>query len=55
MQAYADEITEFIDAIVNNRDISVSADDGLKAVLIGEAATKSLKENRPVRISEIIY
>lgn len=55
MQAYADEITEFIDAIVNNRYISVSADDGLKAVLIGEAATKSLKENRPVRISEIIY
>ncbi|ABR36656.1 MULTISPECIES: inositol 2-dehydrogenase [Clostridium] len=55
MQAYADEITEFIDAIVNNKDVSVSADDGLKAVLIGDAATKSLKENRPVRISEIVY
>lgn len=55
MQAYAEEITEFIDAIVNDADVSVSADDGLKAVLIGDAATKSLHENRPVKISEIEY
>ncbi|AGX42218.1 inositol 2-dehydrogenase [Clostridium saccharobutylicum] len=55
MQAYAEEITEFIDAIVNDTDVSVSADDGLKAVLIGDAATKSLHENRPVKVSEIKY
>lgn len=55
MQAYAEEITDFIDAIVNDTDVSVSADDGLKAVLIGDAATKSLHENRPVKISEIEY
>ncbi|WP_252224105.1 MULTISPECIES: inositol 2-dehydrogenase [unclassified Clostridium] len=55
MQAYAEEITEFIDAIVNDTEVCVNADDGLKAVLIGKAATKSLKENRPVKISEIQY
>lgn len=55
MQPYVEEITEFIDSIINNTDVSVSADDGLKAVLIGYAATKSLHENRPVRISEIKY
>lgn len=55
MQAYAQEISEFIDAIVNDTEVPVNADDGLKAVLIGEAATKSLKANRPVKISEIEY
>ncbi|AOR23311.1 inositol 2-dehydrogenase [Clostridium taeniosporum] len=55
MQAYAEEITEFINAIVNDTEVAVNADDGLKAVLIGKAATKSLKENRTVKISEIQY
>ncbi|MBP2031524.1 myo-inositol 2-dehydrogenase/D-chiro-inositol 1-dehydrogenase [Clostridium algifaecis] len=54
MQAYAEEITEFVDAIVNNKETPVNADDGLKAVIIGLAAKKSLKENRPVKISEIL-
>ncbi|MBZ9607168.1 inositol 2-dehydrogenase [Clostridium estertheticum] len=55
MQAYAQEVTEFIDAIVNNTDTPVDAEDGLQAVLIGEAATKSLHENRPVKLSEIKF
>lgn len=55
MQAYAQEVTEFIDAIVNNTDTPVNAEDGLQAVLIGEAATKSLHENRPVKLSEIKF
>ena len=53
MQAYATEVTEFIEAVVNDTPISVNADDGLAAVLIGIAATKSAKEGRPVKISEI--
>jgi myo-inositol 2-dehydrogenase/D-chiro-inositol 1-dehydrogenase len=55
MQAYAQEVTEFVDAIVNNTDTPVNAEDGLQAVLIGEAATKSLHENRPVKLSEIKF
>lgn len=55
MQAYAKEIMEFAQAVENDGDVPVNADDGLKAVLIGCAAKKSLKESRPVKISEIKY
>lgn len=53
MQAYVAEVSAFIDAVVNDKEVAVSAEDGLKPVLIGLAAKKSLVENRPVRISEI--
>lgn len=53
MQAYAKEVTAFVDALVNDTEVPVNQDDGLKAVLIGLAATKSAKEHRPVKISEI--
>lgn len=53
MQAYAKEVTAFVDAVVNDTKVPVNQDDGLKAVLIGLAATKSAKEHRPVKISEI--
>lgn len=53
MQAYVAEVSAFIDAVVNDKEVVVSAEDGLKPVLIGLAAKKSLAENRPVRISEI--
>ena len=53
MQAYAKEGTAFGDAVVNGTDVPVNQEDGLKAVLIGLAATKSAREHRPVKISEI--
>lgn len=53
MQSFADEIKEFIDAIVNDTEVPVTGVDGLKPVLIGLAAKKSLEEGRPVKISEI--
>ncbi|HIV00186.1 MAG TPA: inositol 2-dehydrogenase [Candidatus Stercoripulliclostridium merdipullorum] len=53
MQAYVAEVSAFIDAVVNDKEVAVSAEDGLKPVLIGLAAKKSLAENRPVKISEI--
>ncbi len=55
MQAYAQEMREFIEAIVNDTDVPVGAVDGLKPVLIGLAAKKSVEENRPVKISEISF
>ena len=53
MQAYALEITEFVDAIVNDTEVPVGIIDGLNPVLIGLAAQKSLRENRPVKVREI--
>lgn len=55
MQAYAEEIRCFVDAIVNDTEVPVGAMDGLKPVLIGLAAKKSLQENRPVKLSEIEF
>lgn len=53
MQSFRDEMKSFVDAIVNNKDVSVNVNDGLQPVLIALAAQKSVKENRPVKISEI--
>lgn len=53
MQAYAEEISSFVAAIVNDTEVPVTAVDGLKPVLIGLAAKKSLQENRPVKLSEV--
>lgn len=53
MQAYVAEITEFVDCIVNDKEVIVDVDCGLQPVLIGLAAKKSLAENRPVKIAEI--
>ena len=53
MQAFATEVQEFIEAVVNDTPVPVDAQAGLAAVLIGIAATKSAKEGRPVKIAEI--
>ncbi|MCP5514901.1 MAG: inositol 2-dehydrogenase [Spirochaetales bacterium] len=53
MQAYAAEVGEFVSAIKNGKDVPVGGDAGLASVVIAKAAMKSLKENRPVKISEM--
>ena len=53
MDAYGDEIRQFIDAVENDTEVPVNVVDGLEAVRMGLAATKSLKEHRPVKMSEI--
>lgn len=53
MMAYANEVDQFVEAIVNDTETPVNANDGLQPVLIGLAATKSVAEHRPVKISEI--
>ncbi len=55
MQAYATEVGEFLDAIKNDKQVPVSVNDGLQAVLIAKAADKSLAEHRPVKLSEIKF
>ena len=41
------------EAVINGTQPLVTGEDGLYPILIAAAATKSLKEGRPVKISEI--
>lgn len=50
--AYAAEIAAFIDGIVLGRPLSPSGNDGLKALLLADAAVTSAAEGRMVRIRE---
>ena len=51
--AFVAEMKAFADAIVNDLETPVTGLDGLYPVLMAAAATKSLHEGRPVKISEI--
>ena len=52
--SYHQEMREFIDALVGGTKMPVDGNDGLMSLAIGLAAKKSVEENRPVRISEIM-
>ena len=55
MQSFATEVKGFINAIENDTETLVGVEDGLKPVLMGIAAKKSVLEHRPVKLSEIEY
>jgi myo-inositol 2-dehydrogenase/D-chiro-inositol 1-dehydrogenase len=52
--SYIAEAQAFIDAVRNDTEPPVTGKDGLMSVYIAMAAHKSLQENRPVKLSEII-
>jgi len=52
-EAYINEIRAFIEAIIEDKDLPVTGEDGRIPVVIAYAAQKSLNENRPVKLSEI--
>lgn len=52
-QSYIDEMREFIEAIEKDQTPSVTGSDGRAPVLIAMAATRSVKERRPVMLAEI--
>ncbi len=54
MQSFAEEMRQFVDAVLHDKPVPVTIDDGLKPVAIALAAKLSLKENRPVRLDEIL-
>lgn len=54
MGAYEKEITAFIKAIEDDTEAPLTVMDGLKPVLMGLAAKKSMEEHRPVKISEVM-
>ena len=49
--SYLEEIKCFINALNTGEKMPVNGEDGLKAMIIAEAANKSLLENRPVKIN----
>jgi len=46
-------VREFLECVRDGKTPPVSGRDGRLAVLMGYAAWKSWKENRPVKLSEI--
>ena len=53
MQSFVDEMTEFVDAVVNDKATQTTVNDGLEALRLGLAAKKSVAEHRPVKLYEI--
>ena len=51
--AFVAETKAFVDAVLNDKEVPVGGKDGLEPVRIAIAAKKSLKEGRPVKLSEI--
>ncbi len=50
---YVDEVRQFIECVREDTPTPTTGLDGRAAVVLGYAAVKSLKENRPVKITEI--
>ena len=52
-EAYVLEMRAFVAAVLRDQSPPVSGSDGLHPVLMGLAATRSLREGRPVKLAEI--
>lgn len=52
--AYAAEIASFIDALDTGKAPHPSAEDGLQALALAEAALRSVKEGRVVKVAEVL-
>jgi myo-inositol 2-dehydrogenase/D-chiro-inositol 1-dehydrogenase len=48
-----EEVHQFIECVRDDKPTPTTGADGRAAVVLGYAAGKSLRENRPVKISEI--
>jgi myo-inositol 2-dehydrogenase/D-chiro-inositol 1-dehydrogenase len=51
---YVEEVRQFIECVRDNKPTPTTGADGRAAVVLGYAAWKSLRENRPVKVSEIV-
>jgi myo-inositol 2-dehydrogenase/D-chiro-inositol 1-dehydrogenase len=50
---YVEEVRQFVECVRDDKPIPTTGADGKAAVVLGYAAIKSLRENRPVKVSEI--
>lgn len=55
MESFSREVRLFVEAIEKDTDTPLGVMDGLKPVLMGIAAKKSVEEHRPVKLSEISF
>lgn len=53
MESFTKEVCDFVYAIEKDTDVPVGIEAGMQSVKIALAAKKSVKEHRPVKISEI--
>jgi myo-inositol 2-dehydrogenase/D-chiro-inositol 1-dehydrogenase len=53
MDSFAEEMKQFVNALINNTETPVTGIDGLQPIKLGLAARKSVAEGRPVKLSEI--
>jgi myo-inositol 2-dehydrogenase/D-chiro-inositol 1-dehydrogenase len=51
--SYLAEMTTFVDAVLDSKSPPVTGEDGRIGVVLGLAAQKSLRENRPVRVAAV--
>ncbi|MDA0348595.1 MAG: inositol 2-dehydrogenase [Verrucomicrobia bacterium] len=52
-KAYVNQLADFVDNVRNNKNPSITVNDGIEALKIALAAAKSYHENRQVDLSEI--
>ena len=50
---YVEELRQFVECVRDDKPTPTTGADGRAAVVLGYAAWKSLRENRPVKVSEI--
>lgn len=50
---YVEEVRQFVECVRDDKPTPTNGEDGRAAVVLGYAAWKALRENRPVKISEI--
>ena len=50
---YVEEVRQFVECVRDDKKTPTTGADGRAAVVLGFAAIKSLRENRPVKVSEI--
>ena len=53
MDAYAEEVRSFLTSVEEGKEPAPGIEDGLKAVQMALAAKVSLREHRPVRMTEL--
>ncbi|MSU24328.1 MAG: inositol 2-dehydrogenase [Opitutus sp.] len=51
-EAYRAELATFVEAVVKRKPMPVTAGDGRQAIVLAEAAVKSLRTGRPVRLGK---
>ena len=52
-ESYVSEMIAFVDAIANGKSVPVVGNDGRVPVLMARAGMRSIRENRPVKLSEV--